>query len=188
MPNVPEWKKKKAFRMRLERRSYAEVARECHMSSKTISQLELGWTDKAGVFHPGWKEELEAKWELDEQKEYECGLAVKNERIAAYERLAKQAIELIEKQFPTIRMKNASDAKALLSEVRELCRLISIERGDYRPNKGPFVAVKADINVNDVRDNFERARQVEVEEIEPPREDRRIDADSEEREGDGAGP
>ena len=65
--------------------------------------------------------------------EEECGLAVKKERIAAYERLAKQAIELIEKQFSTIRMKNASDAKALLSEVQARLRTPRLP-----PKEGPL--------------------------------------------------
>ncbi|MHC4862433.1 MAG: hypothetical protein ACYTDY_20370, partial [Planctomycetota bacterium] len=168
MPNVPEWKKKKAYLMRLARRPFSAIARECHMSTKTIQLLEKGWTDKAGVFHPGWKDDLEKQWEEEDQSEHERGLALKKRRIEAYERLALQAIEVVEKQFPNIKMKSASDAKALLSEIRELCRLISIERGEYRPGGGPLVAVKAEITMKELRDRYEAAKQVEVEEIPPP--------------------
>jgi len=168
MPNVPEWKQKKAFLLRLARKSFSAVARECSMSSRTIQLLEKGWTDKAGVFHPGWKDDLEKQWEEEDQSEHERGLALKKRRIEAYERLALQAIEIVEKQFPNITMKSASDAKALLSEIRELCRLISIERGEYRPGKGPTIALKADITLKELRDRYDAAKQIEVEDIPPP--------------------
>ena len=169
MPRVPEWKKQKAYLLRLGRKPFAVVGRECHMSTKTIQLLENGWTDKAGVFHAGWKDDLERRWQEDNLGEHERGLVLKKKRIEAYERLARQAIELVEKQFPSIKIKSASDAKALLSEIRELCRLISIERGDYRPNNGPTIAVKADITMNELKGRYEAAKRVEVEDIPLPR-------------------
>ena len=168
MPNVPEWKRSKAFLMRLARKAFSVVARECHMSTKTIQLLEKGWTDKAGVFHPGWKDDLEKQWEEENLDEHGRGLALKKKRIEAYERLALQAIDIVEKQFPNIKMKSASDAKALLSEIRELCRLIAIERGEYLPGKGAIVAVKAEITLKELRERYEAAKQIEVEEIPPP--------------------
>jgi hypothetical protein len=168
VPKVPEWKKQKAFLMRLARKPMSAVARECHMSTTTVHLLEKGWTDKAGVFHAGWKDDLEKRWMAENQGEHEQGLALKKRRIEAYESLALQAIELVEKQFPNIKIKNASDAKALLSEIRELCRLISIERGEYHPGTGSVIAVKADITMKELKDRYEAARQIEVEEIPPP--------------------
>jgi len=168
VPKVPEWKRQKAFLMRLARKPMSAVARECHMSATTVHLLEKGWTDKAGVFHPGWQDDLEKRWLAENEGEHEQGLALKKRRIDAYERLAMQAIELVEKQFPNITMKSASDAKALLSEIRELCRLISIERGEYRPGTGPVIAVKADITMKELESRYEAARQIEVEEIPPP--------------------
>jgi hypothetical protein len=170
MASLPAWKKKKAFRMRLEHKPISEVARECHLARRTVQKLENGWTDNRGVRHPGWKEKIERLRQGDEKAEIECGLALKEERIKTYERLAKQVVELVEKQFPTIKMKNAADAKALLSEIRELGRLISIERGEYRPGGTPVVAIKADITMADLRKRYEEAHAVEIEEIEPPRE------------------
>jgi transcriptional regulator with XRE-family HTH domain len=170
VPKIHPAKKKKAFRLRLEGLTMAEVARQCGISSTTIQKLENGWTDEKGVRHPGWKDDIERLRREDEQAERESGLALKEERIKAYERLAKQAIDLIEKQFPNIKMKNASDAKALISEVRELGRLISIEKGEYRPGKVSLTAVKADITVAELERRYEEAQAREVEEIEPPRE------------------
>jgi hypothetical protein len=178
MASIPAWKKKKAFRMRLDHKPISEVARECHLARRTVQKLENGWTDEKGVRHPGWKEDIERLRQEDERAELESGFALKEERIKAYERLAKQAVELIEKQFPSIKMKNASDAKALMSEVRELGRLISIERGEYRPGGTPVVAIKADITMAELRERYEDARVVKVIEAEPPEEAQYVDPDS----------
>ena len=64
-------------------------------------------------------------------------------------------------------MKNASDAKALLSEVRELCRLISIERGEYRPKGESLVGIRIDVGREEIGERYRAAQEVEVE---PPRE------------------
>jgi len=187
VPKIHPAKKKKAFRLRLQGLTMAEVARQCQISSTTIQKLENGWTDQKGVRHPGWKDDIDRLRREDELAERESGFALKEERIKAYERLAQQAIELIEKQFPNIKMKNASDAKALLSEVRELGRLISIERGEYRPGGTPVVAVKADITMGELRERYEDARAVKVIEAEPPKEAQYIDPDSAEGEADREG-
>ena len=170
MASVPAWKKKKAFRMRLELKPMSSVARECQLARQTVQNLENGWTDRKGVYHPGWKDEIERLRQEEDKAELECGMRLKEGRISTYERLAKRAVELIEKQFPSIKMKNASDAKALMSEVRELGRLIAIERGEYQPGKVSVTAIKADITMTDLRQRYEEAQAREVEEIEPPRE------------------
>ena len=74
--------------------------------------------------------------------------------------------------------------KALLSEIRELGKLIATERGELRQGKTSVVAVKADINVNDVVENLGRARDVQVDEIEPPRESGETDEDGVEEKSD----
>ena len=103
-----------------------------------------------------------------ETAELECGMQLKQDRIRTYERLAKQVIELIEKQFPNITMKNATDAKALLSEVRELGKLISIERGEYRPGGDEALGTRADVPREDLRRRYLEAKQVRVIEATPP--------------------
>ena len=170
MAEVSSAKRKKAFRMRLQRKSMAAIARELHISRVTLGNLERGWVDKKGARHKGWREELERLQKEGESAELECGLALKEERIKAYERLARQAIETVEKSFPNIRAKNASDVKALLSEVRELCRLIAIEKGEYHPGGGTLVAVKNEITLADVQEAYAVAQEVKVAEIPPPRE------------------
>lgn len=170
MAKVPAAKKRKAFRLRLEGVPITKVARECKLAPQTVRRLENGYTDKMGVRRPGWREELEKLWQEQERAELESGLALKQERIKTYERLARQAVNLIEKQFPKITMKTCSDAKALLSEVRELCRLISIERGEYRSKGDPHVGVKVDISPEELRERYLAAQAIEVDEIEPPRE------------------
>ncbi|MBN1193518.1 MAG: hypothetical protein JXA36_07515 [Coriobacteriia bacterium] len=184
MPQVPEWKKTKAFRMRLEHKTMKEVAKECHMSTRTVQQLESGWADKAGVRHPGWKEKLDRMWAEQEDEELKTGLVVKKERIKAYKKLAQQGMDLIEQQFPNIQMKNASDFKALLSEIRELCRLMSIELGEYKQPRAASPA-KKDLSLDELQERYERAQQVKAPRITPPREARHNDENREETQADG---
>jgi len=187
MASVPAWKKKKAFRMRLENKPIVEVVRECHIARRTLQKLENGWTDARGVYRPGWKDDIDRLRREDELAELESGFALKEERIKAYERLAKQAVELIEKQFPNIKMKNASDAKALMSEVRELGRLIAIERGEYQTGNVSVTAIKADITMADRRQRYENAQEVKVIEAEPPKEGKHVGSDSAQGEADREG-
>lgn len=184
MAKVPAAKKRKAFRLRLEGMPITRVARECKLAPQTVRRLENGYTDKMGVRRPGWREELEKLWHEQERAELESGLALKKERIKTYERLASEAVGLIEKQFPKITMKSCSDAKALLSEVRELCRLISIERGEYRPKGGAQVGVKVDISPEELRERYLAAQAVEVVEVEPPQEAHMVPGPDEEDEAD----
>ena len=175
MPSISAAKRKKAFRLRLKHLPLDQVASESGLSVRTVRKLENGWTDGKGVKHPGWRQKLNELWKEEERAELECGLSLKKERVKVYEKLANQAIEIVEKQFPSIKMKNASDAKALLSEIRELCRLIAIEKGEYRPGTGTIVAVKTDITLAELQERYTAAQQVEVEDIPPP-EDARADA------------
>jgi len=170
MPKLDPKKKKKAFRMRLQRVSMMEIARTVGMSMTTLHNLEHGRTDKKGVRHRGWREELERMWAEEEKAELESGLALKSERVKAYKELADQAIKIVKEQFPNITMKSAADAKALLSEIRELNRLIAIETGQYRPGGGTAVAVRTDITINELEERYEAAQAVVVDEITPPRE------------------
>jgi DNA anti-recombination protein RmuC len=124
-------KREKAFRLRLERTSLANIAKELKISTNTVSKWENGWTDKSGRRHKGWKEELERLWQEQEEQALQSGLMLKKERLKTYDKLARMVIEKIEDQFPEIVAKSSADVKALLSEVRELCRLIAVEKGEY---------------------------------------------------------
>ena len=170
MARLDPKKRKRAFRLRLQHKTVAAVARELKMAPNTLRKLERGWVDGKGVRHRGWRDELRRLWEEEEKKEaLECGIALKEKRIKAYDRLARQAVEVIEKSFPNIVAKNASDIKALLSEVRELCRLTSIELGQYRPGGGPVVAVRTDITLAEMQERYRAAQAIEADVIPPPR-------------------
>ncbi len=170
MAEVPLAKRKEAFRMRLQGKSFAAIVRELHISRVTLGRLERGWVDRKGVRHKGWREELERLWNEDGKADLQCAIAIREKRVQTYDRLMRQAVEAIEKNFPNIVLKNASDVKALLSEVRELCRLASIELGQYHPGGGTLVAVKNEITLADVQEAYTVAQEVKVEEIPPPRE------------------
>jgi hypothetical protein len=157
-------KREKAFRLRLERMSLANIARELRISTNTVSKWENGWTDKSGRRHKGWKEELERLWQEEEEKALQTGLMLKKERLQTYDKLARMVIEKIESQFPEIVAKSSADVKALLSEVRELCRLIAIEKGEYPSGNQTVVAVKTDISLSELQERYKNAqRDIEIE-------------------------
>jgi len=158
MPRGEVSKRQKAFRMRLAKHSLAEIAKELKVSTNTISKWENGWIDSRGRRHKGWKEELQRLWQEQEEEELKCGLMLKKERLKAYDKLARMAIEKIEKQFPHITAKTSSDVKALLSEVRELCRLIAIEKGEYSPGSQTLIAVKTDISLSELQERYRNAK------------------------------
>lgn len=149
--------REKAFRLRLERRTLAEVSRETGISTKTLSRLENGWIDQAGRRHVGWKPQMEKAWKELGETEIACGLMLKTERLKTYEELARLAVAKVKEMFPLIRTKSAADVKALLSEIRELCRLIAEEKGEFRPSPQTLVAVKADVTVNELAGRYKDA-------------------------------
>jgi hypothetical protein len=150
-------KREKAFRLRLERKTFAEISREVGVSEKTLSRWEHGSVDAAGRKHPGWKPELEKAWRELSQTELQYGLMLKEERLKTYEELAQLTVAKVKEMFPNIRAKTASDAKALLSEIRELMRLIAEEKGEFRPGPRTLVAVKADITLNEISERYRSA-------------------------------
>jgi DNA-binding XRE family transcriptional regulator len=151
-------KREKAFRLRLEKMSLANIARDIHVSVNTVSKWENGWVAKNGRRYKGWKEELERLWQEQEDQALQSGLMLKNERLKAYDKLARMVIEKIETEFPEINAKTPADVKALMSEVRELCRLIAIEKGEYAPGGQSIVAVKTDISLSELQERFNNAR------------------------------
>lgn len=150
-------KREKAFRLRLERKTIAEISREVGVSERTVSRWENGWVDAKGRKTPGWKPELEKAWRELSETELQYGLMLKEERLKTYEELARLAVAKIKEMFPHIRAKTAADAKALMSEVRELMRLIAEEKGEYKPRPHTLVAVKTDITLNEVSERYRNA-------------------------------
>lgn len=150
-------KREKAFRLRLERKTIAEISREVGVSERTVSRWENGWVDARGRKTPGWKPELEKAWRELAETELQYGLMLKEERLKTYEELARLAVAKIKEMFPHIRAKTAADAKALMSEVRELMRLIAEEKGEYKPRPHTLVAVKTDITLNEISERYRNA-------------------------------
>ena len=150
-------KREKAFRLRLERKTIAEISREVGVSERTVSRWENGWVDAKGRKTTGWKPELEKAWRKLADAELQYGLMLKEERLKTYEELARLAVAKIKEMFPSIRAKTAADAKALMSEVRELMRLIAEEKGDYKPRPHTLVAVKTDITLNEISERYRNA-------------------------------
>ena len=150
-------KREKAFRLRLERKTFAEISREVGVSERTVSRWENGCVDAKGRKTAGWKPELEKAWRELAETELQYGLMLKEERLKTYEELARLAVAKIKEMFPSIRARTASDAKALMSEVRELMRLIAEEKGDYKPRPHTLVAVKTDITLNEISERYRNA-------------------------------
>jgi len=150
-------KREKALRLRLERKTIAEISREVGVSERTVSRWENGWVDAKGRKTAGWKPELEKAWRELSETELQYGLMLKEERLKTYEELARLAVAKIKEMFPSIRAKTAADAKALMSEVRELMRLIAEEKGDYRPTPHTLIAVKTDITLNEISERYRNA-------------------------------
>jgi hypothetical protein len=157
MSRIPAPTREKALRLRIERRSLAEVSRETGVSKRSLLRLENGWIDAEGRRHSGWKPKLEKAWKDLVEGELACGLMLKEERLKTYQELARLAVAKVKEMFPLIRTKSAADVKALLSEIRELCRLIAEEKGEFRPNPQTLVAVKTDITVNELADRYRDA-------------------------------
>jgi hypothetical protein len=168
MPALDPKKKRQAFKLRLERKSFSEISRTLHMAPATVRKLEYGWVDKKGVRHRGWREKIEQHWGEDEKAELECGLALREERVKALKRIAQQAIDKVETQFPAVTMASPSDWKTLVSEIRELVRLLSDEVGNHTgagriapPGRG--VTTRMQITLEEVQEAYEEARAVEAE-------------------------
>ena len=174
MRKIHPKKRQKAFRMRVEGHSIMDIARECHLDQQTVRRLEDGYIDKRGVRHRGWKEELEKLQAEQRRAELECGLALREERIKTYRELAEQAAEKIRTQFPNVVMKNPSDYKSIMSEFRELCRLLGQEVGAKPEGEAPS-GVRTDLTREDVEEAYAAAQEVELDEVTPPR-DARADA------------
>jgi transcriptional regulator with XRE-family HTH domain len=153
-------KKRKAFQMRIARHTLTDIAKKLKVAKNTLSKWESGYIDAKGRRYRGWKEELQRLWQEQDDEDLKCGLMVKKERLKAYDKLARMAIEKVEKQFPSIKAKTPADAKALLSEIRELCRLIAVEKGEYPASGGnqTLIAVKTDISLSELQKRYKNAQ------------------------------
>lgn len=168
MPRLDPKKREEAYSLRLQGKSFAEIARTLHMSPKTVRRLEYGWVDKKGVRHPGWQEDVERHWDERRKAETECGLALKEERIKAFKRLAQLAIDKVEAGFPAITVESVADWKMLVSEIRELVGLISDEvdggrRSGKTARSGWATSPRRHITLEEIQEAYEECRAAEAE-------------------------
>ena len=159
--------REKAFVMRTEGMTFAKIAKELGVSAKTVSRWENGWKDGAGRKREGWKKRLEEAWQERLDSELNYGLMVKELRLRMQEQLARMLIARLKEAIPSIKIPNAAAAKALMSELRELYRLIWQERGRLEPSANTAPGVKADITLDELQERYAAAmaRQAEYEEI-----------------------
>ena len=150
-------KREKAFRLRVEQKTLTEISAEVGVAPRTVSRWENGWVDAKGGKHRGWKGELEKAWHALSETELQYGLMLMEERLKTYEELAAMAVAKIKEMFPNIKGKTAADAKALLSEVRELMKLIAEEKGEFKSQPKTIVAVKTDITLNEISERYRNA-------------------------------
>ena len=151
-------KRQEAFRKRLAGSSFVKIANELKINPNTISKWEKGWIDSKGKKHRGWKEELARLRQEQEEQELKCGLMLKKERLKTYDKLARMVIKKIENQFSEVTTKTPSDVKALLSEVRELCRLMALEKGELPHGSQTMIAVKTDISLPELQSRYKNVQ------------------------------
>jgi len=144
--------------LRVEQKSFSEIGRALNVSPKTISRWENGWTDKKGRKHAGWLSRLEQTWQEIAKADLGQTLMLRNERLKTCEELARMILNRVKGLIPSVKVKTAKDVKALLSEARELLRLIAHERGESMKAPHTLVAVKADISLDELQERYAAAK------------------------------
>ena len=158
MKSETQQKKEQALMMRVGGTSYAKIAKALKVSEGTLVKWEHGWFDAKGIKHAGWREELIRLQRQREAEELERGLMAKQTRIKGYEKYARKIAERIDKMLPELKGKRSSDFKALMSEYRELCRMIGVEKGEVPCGHQTSVAVKTDITLSELRERYINAK------------------------------
>jgi len=163
--SVPKEKAEKVRELRLAGKTMTETAKLTGLSRNTVRKLEKGWLDTKGVHHPGWASEVEVSRLKSIAAAVEAGsqLLDRGERMKLRAELASTLVAKVQEFLPALKLKSAREAKLLLSEARELTRLLDRDGGgEEQPG------VKHDITFNEAMDRFLRSKEVEVDEIEPP--------------------
>ena len=159
-------KRLKAFQMRVEGFTLAEIARKTGIGYATLKRLENGYTDRKNIRHAGWKARLEQARAECAKAEIESGFALREERIKAFKRLFVQVLERCEKGARNVNIKTANDFKAIHSELRGLNRALDELTAAATPEaeKKP----RGEVTLEDIQGHFKRARAVEPDDIEMP--------------------
>ena len=163
MPRAKTKLREKAFAMRVERKSFADIARELGIASRTVSRWENGYTDSYGHRHAGWKPRLETEWKKLTEAKLQHDLMQMEECLKAIERMSLMIYNRLKDFLPTVKLKNAADAKALLSEFRELIRLAALKKGEFMKSPDNLVAVRADITLSELQERYAEVKAREAE-------------------------
>ena len=155
--------REKVFAMRLDRKSFTDIARELDVTTKTISRWENGYTDSHGHTHKGWKPRLEEAWRRLAEATLRHDLMEKEECLKAIEELALILFNRLKEFLPNVKLRNAADAKSLSSELRELIRLAAQKKGEFLKSPDRVVAVKADISFGELQERYAAAKAREAE-------------------------
>jgi len=155
--------REEAFAMRLDRKSFADIARALSVTTKTVSRWENGYTDSSGHTHKGWKPRLEMAWKKFTETRLQHDLMEKEECLKAIEELARMLFNRLKEFLPSVKLRNAADAKSLMSELRELVRLAAQKKGEFMKSPDSIVAVKADISFGELQERYAAAKAREAE-------------------------
>ena len=144
-----------------------ETAKVTGLSRNTVWKLEMCWTVSRGVQHPGWACEVVVSKlkSIASAVEASTELLDRGERMRLRAELASTLVAKVQEFLPALKLKNAREAKLLLSEARELTRLID---RDAEGGEGAPPGVKQDITFEEAMDRYLRAKETPVQEVEPP--------------------
>lgn len=164
---IPEEKGKMVRELRFAGKSVTETAKLTHLSRNTVAKLEKGWVDSKGVLHDGWANELTIERLRDTATRLRSAEAFLDRkecaRIAAG--LAQEFLGKIVDFLPRLELKSSRDTKFLASEVRELMKLV--EHYQSRPESAPAEGPKQEVTLEDIKEHFERTRDITPSHIEP---------------------
>jgi len=163
MPNRNATLREKAFSMRLERKSFGEIAQALEVTTKTISRWENGYTDSSGHKHQGWRPRLDMAWKQLTETRLQHDLMEKEECLKAIGELARMLFNRLREFLPSVKLRNAADAKSLMSELRELIRLAAQKKGEFMKSPDSIIAVKADITLGELQERYAAAKAREAE-------------------------
>ena len=168
---VSKEKLEKARKLRLEGKSMRETAKLVGISPTTLRKYERGWIDGKGEIHGGWasdkaKADLARVASAAKASKTAAALLEKNERVKLHAEMASLLIEKVREFVPVLKLKNAREAKQLVSEVRELSKAIAQDQASVGEELPP--GVKQVVTLEDMKAHYERTRDITPSYIEPP--------------------
>ena len=168
---VSKEKLEKARKLRLEGKSVREAAKLAGISPMTLRKHEQGWIDGKGNIHGGWagdkaKADLARVASAAKASKTAAALLDKSERIKLHAEMASMLIDKVREFIPVLKLKNAREAKQLMSEARELAKVI--DQGQANAGEELPPGVKREVTLEDIRAHYERVRDITPSYIEPP--------------------